>query len=44
MTLAGPTYLAPILKALLDYVIQCQSMQMYHVMLILTDGEFFDKV
>lgn len=40
--LAGPTYFQHILKALLGYVQQCLQFQMYHCLLILTDGDIHD--
>eukprot|EP00347_Sterkiella_histriomuscorum_P005523 403356292 len=40
--LAGPTYFSHILKALLAYVQQCLQFQMYHCLLILTDGDIHD--
>jgi Copine len=41
--LAGPTYFQHILKSLLEYVQRCMAFKMYHVMIILTDGEFHDR-
>lgn len=40
--LAGPTLFNEILKALLVYVKSCMEQQVYHVMLILTDGDIHD--
>jgi hypothetical protein len=40
--LAGPTYFSGILKALLGYAQQCLSLQMYHMLVILTDGDIHD--
>ena len=40
--LAGPTLFTPILQALRAYVQQCMNMQMYHCLMIVTDGEIHD--
>jgi hypothetical protein len=40
--LAGPTLFTPVLKALLAYVQASIALQMYHCMLIITDGEIHD--
>jgi len=41
--LSGPTFFKGILKSLLEFVKSTLSQQMYHVMLILTDGDIHDK-
>jgi hypothetical protein len=40
--LNGPTYFAPLIKVVLDYMKQNISQQMYHILLILTDGMIHD--
>ena len=41
-SLSGPTLFQHVLKALLGYVQKCLAIQMYHVMMIITDGEIHD--
>ena len=41
-TLAGPTKFSIFLKALLNHVKENMNLQMYHCMLIITDGEIHD--
>lgn len=41
--LSGPTKFSFVLKSLLSYVQMNLQLQMYHVMLILTDGDIHDK-
>lgn len=40
--LAGPTYFSHILEALLAFMKQSMELQMYHILLILTDGAIHD--
>ena len=41
-SLSGPTYFSRILKVVLDYMKASMQMQMYHILLILTDGAIHD--
>jgi len=41
-SLSGPTYFAPVIKVLLDYMKQNIALSMYHILLILTDGCIHD--
>jgi hypothetical protein len=41
-SLSGPTYFSHILKTVLDYMKQNMHLQMYHTLLILTDGAIHD--
>ena len=40
--MAGPTYFAPVINAVLQYMKLNLQSQMYHILLILTDGEIHD--
>jgi hypothetical protein len=41
-SLSGPTYFAPILQVVLDYMKANIKLPMYHILLILTDGVIHD--
>ena len=41
-SLSGPTYFGPVLKVVLDYMKATSAMQMYHILLIITDGAIHD--
>lgn len=41
-TLYGPTYFAPLIQTFLDYVGQNMGNPIYHILLILTDGDIHD--
>jgi len=38
----GPTYFAPVIKAAKEQVKACADQKMYHILLVLTDGEIHD--
>jgi hypothetical protein len=42
VTLCGPTYFSKVLGVVLDYMKANMHQQMYHILLILTDGEIHD--
>ena len=39
----GPTLFSPMLKVMLAYMEQNKDSQMYHILLMLTDGQIHDK-
>lgn len=41
-SLSGPTYFGPVLKVVLEYMKGNMHLQMYHILLILTDGAIHD--
>lgn len=41
-SLSGPTYFSHVIKVVLDYMKASMHLQMYHILLILTDGEIHD--